>query len=221
MQGWGGSLAGTPQNPLSGEQEAAPGLVLARRAGSGQELLWAPQQGAQPRSTAHSLEGCRAGRQRGASAPGVLAAAGWDREPQGRLRKPCGSRAGPESHWGPLAQGTPGVRGSREPRATVQGEKPQGYLAAAAGRPSEGGQAGLSTGLIAPLGPPAPRHHVALAMSREAWGGRVRQETQLLAAGRRPCWLLKGSGSAWDKAHVSGAKRLGSFVHFLHSMNLV
>ena len=48
MQGCGGSLAGTPQNPLSGEQEAAPGLVLARRAGSGQELLWAPPQGAQP-----------------------------------------------------------------------------------------------------------------------------------------------------------------------------
>lgn len=44
IQGWAGSLVGTPQNPLSSEQEVALGKLLVCRAGSGQEL-WAPERG--------------------------------------------------------------------------------------------------------------------------------------------------------------------------------
>ena len=40
----GGSLVGTPQNPLSSEQEVTLGRLLVYRAGSGQELR-APEPG--------------------------------------------------------------------------------------------------------------------------------------------------------------------------------
>lgn len=39
IQGWAGSLVGTPQNPLSSEQEVALGKLLVCRAGSGQGVV--------------------------------------------------------------------------------------------------------------------------------------------------------------------------------------
>ena len=138
---------------------------------------------------------------------GVLAVAGPVREPWGGRGHPAAAERG----LGPPGSGRPGV--SREPGAQRGVEMPRGYLATAAGRRVGGWP---RAHLIAPWGPPAPagappQPHHHRHPGDELWGpggARGSRETQFSAVCRWPWRLLTGNGSAWSKAHVSGAEFL-------------
>lgn len=213
----GGSLVGTPQKPLSSEQEVAPGRLFVCRAGSGQEL-WAPGRGwgAQPEPSfiAWGVEGALGG-----GGQWGCPRCGWASQgATGRPRTPCGGRAGPGAAWlrAPWCQ--------QRTRSPVQGGDASGLSGRcrwpARGWPGPVLVLSLPGALQRQQSPlPSPITTAALAMSSGGLEGPA-------AAGRRGSPLLVGGrgGFSWATA-PPGARptSLGqsSSVCFLHSMDLV
>lgn len=206
---------GTPQNPLSSEQEVTLGRLLVCRAGSGQELRApGPGWGCLARAQLRSLggEGQWGCPRRGWAGQGSV----------GRPRTPCRSRAGPDS-W----RSSRGAWGAwlrapwceyREPGAQRRVET--SGLSGCCCWPARG-WLGLGACLITTRGPPAPpgappqpHHHRRPGDEPDGLeGARGSREMRLSAVGGWPWRLLTGNSSAWSKAHDSG--RILLFTSFI------